>query len=315
MVRAVVDVGSNSVLLVVGRQDGTRWEWVHESTRVTALGEGTKSSGLLAPAGVANTLAALREFWTEAQAQGADTIWAGATMAARIATNQGAFLEAARAQGTPVFVLSGEDEATLGFLSVAEDPTLATSDHLAIIDPGGHSTEIVIAKRDSGAWKTTFHKSFPFGALGLRENFLTDPSPSAPQRLAAMAHLDASLEAADLPPAECDPVVLGATGTNLVSIRDRMETWQPDRVHGATLLYEEVGRAVGWLCDMDDTARGSLVGIEKGRERTIHSGSLILERALYALRASACKVSVHGWRHALASHPEFVPATHLDVSP
>jgi len=315
VVRAVVDVGSNSVLLVVGRRDGTHWEWIHESTRVTALGEGTKTSGLLSPSGVTNTLAALREFWAQAKVYGADTVWAGATMAARIATDQAEFLESARAQGTPVFVLSGEDEATLGFLSVAEDPNLATSDHLAIIDPGGHSTEIVTAKRDSGAWTTTFHKSFPFGALGIRENFLTDPSPSAPQRLAVMAHLDASLEAAGLPPADCEPVVLGATGTNLVSIRDRMETWRPEKVHGATLLYEEVGRSVGWLCDMDDSARGSLVGIEQGRERTIHSGSLILERSLYALRASACRVSVHGWRHALASHPEFVPTAHLDVSP
>ena len=118
-----------------------------------------------------------------------------------------------------------------------------------------------------------------------------------------------------MPPASSDPVVLGATGTNLVSIRERMETWQPEKVHGATLLYEEVGRAVGWLCDMDDDGRAALVGIEKGRQRTIHSGSLILERGLYALRASACRVSVRGWRHALVAHPEFVPATHRDVAP
>ena len=45
-------------------------------------------------------------------------------------------------------------------------------------------------------------------------------------------------------------VALGATGTNLVSIRERMATWQPERVHGAFLDYEEVSRAVAWLSEM-----------------------------------------------------------------
>ena len=315
MVRAVVDVGSNSVLLTVGRLGPGGWEWLHESSRVTALGDGTRASGRLAPAGIEATLETLREYWAQARCWGADTLWAGATMAVRIADDQADFLAAARRQGTPVFVLSGDDEAHLGFLSVADDPTLVTGEKVAIIDPGGHSTEVVVAERSVGAWTTTFRRSFPFGALGLREKFLGDGSPSPAQRLAAMGCLDAELEAAGLPPADSDPVVLGATGTNLVSIRDHLADWRPDLVHGATLLYEEVGRAVGWLCNMDDAGRAALVGIERGRERTIHAGSLILERALYALRASGCRVSVRGWRHALAAHPEFVPADHRDVAP
>jgi exopolyphosphatase/guanosine-5'-triphosphate,3'-diphosphate pyrophosphatase len=50
---------------------------------------------------------------------------------------------------------------------------------------------------------------------------------------------------------------------------------------------------------MTDAERAALVGIEPGRERTIHIGALIVERALLALVAEAVYVSVRGWRHAM----------------
>jgi exopolyphosphatase / guanosine-5'-triphosphate,3'-diphosphate pyrophosphatase len=94
-------------------------------------------------------------------------------------------------------------------------------------------------------------------------------------------------------------VVLGATGTNLISIREALETWQPEKVHGAYLLFEEVSRAVGWLMAMTDQQRRDVRGMELGRERTLHIGALILERFLFALKSEGCCVSVRGWRHAL----------------
>ena len=96
-------------------------------------------------------------------------------------------------------------------------------------------------------------------------------------------------------------VVLGAAGTNLITIRDRMAEWDPLKVHGQYLDYEEIGRAVGWMMPMTDAERASIVGMERGRERTIHLGALILERFLHALRAEGCFVSVRGWRYALLS--------------
>jgi exopolyphosphatase/guanosine-5'-triphosphate,3'-diphosphate pyrophosphatase len=96
-----------------------------------------------------------------------------------------------------------------------------------------------------------------------------------------------------------EAVALGASATNLVTVRDQIAVWTPERVHGATLLYEEVGQMVGRLSDLTDEGRGALVGLEKGRERTIHIGALILERALFALKLGRCRVSVRGWRHAL----------------
>ncbi|MBX7132486.1 MAG: hypothetical protein K1X67_07400 [Fimbriimonadaceae bacterium] len=299
MIRAVVDVGSNSVLLTVAEKVGEGWRTVAEATRVTGLGRGTKQSGVLSEEAMGDTLQGLREVFEIARAHGANEVLAAATMAARIASNTADFQDRARAQGTPVDVLSGEDEASLGFLSVANDPLFASAARVSIIDPGGHSTELVTADRKHGGWDVLFRRSYPIGTLGLRGSVLSEESPSLAARLAAVREIDQIIGLEYLPH-QCGTVVtLGATGTNLITIRERMTTWQPERVHGQVLDYEEIGRAVGWMFDLDDAGRAAIVGIEPGREGTVHIGALILERFLFALHGLECAVSVRGWRHAL----------------
>ncbi|HEY0868536.1 MAG TPA: hypothetical protein VGE01_14225 [Fimbriimonas sp.] len=299
MRKAVIDVGSNSVLLVVEEHRDGGWHPVAEATAVTALGEGTRGTGLLGEPGMGHTLDALRKFYAKARELGAEEVRAAATMAARIATNTGEFLARAEAQGTPVEVLIGEEEADLGFHAVADDPLFANYPRLSIVDPGGHSTELLTADRTDGGWDVRFRRSYPIGTLGLKSTVLTDESPHTMQILGAIEQIDDEVGLVYLPRQCGHVVVLGATGTNLVSIRERMAEWDPDRVHGQWLDYEEVSKAVGWMMPMTDAQRAAIVGMEPGREKTLPAGALILERFLHCLRALGCSVSVRGWRHAL----------------
>lgn len=299
MRKAVIDVGSNSVLLVVEERVDGRWRQIHEASDVTALGTGTKETGLLGEEGATRTLAALKRFFEEARNLGANEVLAAGTMAVRIATNTPEFLARAADQGTPVIVLSGEHEAELGFQAVANDPTFAEHERLSIIDPGGHSTELMTAVREPKGWNVKFRKSFPVGTLGLKGTCLNAESPDSMMILQAVNEIDDIIGMGYRPGEAGHPVVLGATGTNLVSIREKLTTWQPERVHGAYLDYEEVGKAVGWMMPMTDAQRAAIPGMERGREKTIHVGALILERFLNSLGSPGCSVSVRGWRHAL----------------
>lgn len=302
MRKAVVDVGSNSVLLLVEESGPSGWRVVHEATAVTALGEGTRQTGVLSEEAMDRTLAALRRFFDEAVAHGAAEVLAGVTMAGRIARNTDDFLRRAESQGTPAFVLSGEDEAQLGFLAVALDPVVANSPRISIVDVGGHSTELVTADREPAepyGWRVRFRKSFPIGTLAMLGGEFAVECPDFPLRLKAAANLDDQIGLCYRPGEAGTPVALGATGTNLVTLREKMTVWEPEKVHGAVLLYEEVSRAVGWLSGMTLAERAALPGMEPGREKTIHAGSLILERFLFALREDYVRVSVRGWRHAL----------------
>ena len=299
MRKAVIDVGSNSLILVVEEFNGQQWQRVVERTAVTSLGEGTKETGLLGERGVTASLAALKSMFQEAADLGVESIQAAATMAVRIAANQADFLARAEAQQTPVFVLSGENEAQLGFDSVASDPTFSCNERITIIDPGGQSTEIATAVRSATGWVVQYRKSYPVGTLGLRGTLLPGESQNSLAVLHASAYLDDLIGMCYLPGKAGIAIVLGATGTNLVSIREKMTSWEPQKVHGEYLDFEEVSKAVGWMMPMTDAERGAIVGMEPGREKTLHIGALIVERFLNAIGSPGCVVSVRGWRHAL----------------
>lgn len=296
--RAVIDVGSNSVLLLVADQRDGAWQTIFESSEVTGLGRQTKATGLLSEEGMTSTLEALRRGFDKARFLGCENITAAATMAARIAKNQAEFLSRADEQDTPVVILSGDREAELGFLAVANDPIFATEERLSIIDPGGNSTELMTARRGD-EWAVEFKKSFPVGALGLRDSLEGRESLGPREMLQLVEEIDDIVGLRYLPGQSGRAVVLGATGTNLITIREKMTEWLPERVHGQVLDFEEVSKAVGWLCPMTDAERAGIVGIEKGRERTLHLGALILERFLQAIHVLDVTVSVRGWRHAL----------------
>lgn len=288
MRRAVVDVGSNSVLLTIAEQADGAWKQLFETSEVTGLGSEVKQTGAIAEDNALVTLQALASAKAHADHFEAE-FRAYGTMALRLATNAADFLERAADQDTPVTVITGDTEAEFGFACVAEDPLFADED-VVVVDVGGHSTEV--STKDS-------RTSFPVGTLGLRSSQLIAESPDSGAILQASAILDSAF--AELPKAASRVVGLGASVTNLVSIREALAEWKPARVHGAVLAYEEVSRFVGRSMRMTDAERAALVGIEAGRERTIHIGALIVERAMLALGAEAIYVSIRGWRHAMLS--------------
>lgn len=295
MRRAVIDVGSNSVLLLVAEWQDGDWVPIFETSTVTSLGEGTKATGLLGEPGMTATLQALARAYADARTHGAESVRAGITMAGRIATNTPDFLARAEAQGTPCFVLSGEQEAELGLAAVLGDPTFAHHPRITIIDVGGQSTELVTSE----AGELLFRRSFAVGTLGLRSLLDEQESLDGLMLLRASRMIDETVGVEYLPH-QCGCVVaLGASATNLITIRERMTTWDPDLVHGTYLDYEEISKAAGWLGPMTDAERAAVVGLEPGRERTVHLGALILERFLFAVHGLGVRVSVRGWRHAL----------------
>lgn len=299
MIRTIVDVGSNSVLTLIAQRSGSSWEVLFESSKITGLGRGTKESGVLSEPSMVATLAALKDAQVHAEQMGSKSWLAAATMAARIASNAADFLARADAQGTPVVVIPGEMEAELGFLSVAEDPRFRDEKRLSLIDPGGNSTELVAAERIASRWDVKFRQSFPIGALSLLSESLSEECPSAAAIFRASRAIDACLTniPQDFPAGLVTTV--GATGTNLVSIREKLSSYQPDRIHGQILSFEEISCAMSALFALPVSERAKIVGIEPGREPTLPIGALILERFLFAINAESCCVSTRGWRYAL----------------
>ncbi len=157
----IIDIGSNSVRLVICDVLGASILQSFNEKVMAGLGEGLTKTGHLSPQGVASALQALARYRAILRALNVDTYEAVATAAVRVASDGGEFLkQAAKVLGRPVRLLSGEDEARLS----ARGVDLSIHNPLGLIgDLGGSSLEL---KRIGGG-ATAEGESLMLGPLAL----------------------------------------------------------------------------------------------------------------------------------------------------
>lgn len=158
---AVIDVGSNSVRLVVYRIDGRALTPILNEKVMAGLGRDVARSGALAKYGVDVALRALRRFGTLVEALQVRDVYAVGTAAVREAKDGKAFVQRVEEEtGIKIRILSGEDEARLSALGV----TAGAPDAKGLVgDLGGASLELIeIGPRGVGRGDT-----FPLGPLTL----------------------------------------------------------------------------------------------------------------------------------------------------
>ena len=178
--RAVIDVGTNSVKLLVAEVAGAEIRPVREQSKQTRLGQGFYETHRLKPEAIDATAKAVAAFAAMAREAQAVAIRVIATSAAREAVNREELTAAIeQASGLKVEVISGEQEAAWGFAGVTTDPQLAQAP-LLLLDVGGGSTQLVFGR--SG--HNLLRHSFPLGSVRLLET-IPCSDPPQPAELAA----------------------------------------------------------------------------------------------------------------------------------
>ena len=278
-VASVIDVGSNSVLLLtLGVSADGRARQRDAALATTRLGAGLAEGGALDPAACLRTRDAVVAQVERARRHGTSRCWAFATGAARRASDGHAFAaELARVAGCPVEVLAGDEEAALAYAAVSH--ALARGDQPVLaVDVGGATTELTLGR---GA-RIEATVSLALGALALTER----GADAAPE-------VDHVLAGTELPAhaAGADVLCSGGTATALAALDLGLATYDPARVHGHTLAVaglDELGRRTG-----------SLPGVlDEGRAQILPAGALVLARVARAAGAATIRVSEHGVRHA-----------------
>ena len=172
--RAVIDVGTNSIKLLVADVSGRDVRPVHEESCQTRLGRGFYETRRLQPDAIAHTAQAVWEFASIAREKNAAAIRVIATSAARDAMNSCDLTSAIqRASDLKVEIISGEQEAEWVFQGVTTDAELAKTP-LLLLDVGGGSTEFILGR---GEHKHFAH-SFPLGTVRLLEKFPHSDPPT-----------------------------------------------------------------------------------------------------------------------------------------
>jgi exopolyphosphatase/guanosine-5'-triphosphate,3'-diphosphate pyrophosphatase len=160
---AIIDVGSNSVRLVVYEYMSRSPRPIFNEKSLCALGKGVATTGQLPKGGVEKALAALRRFRVLSDIMGVSSLHVLATAAARDASNGAEFLaSAAAAIGAPITLLSGGREAELSAYGVISGITKPDG---VVADLGGGSLELIDVK-GAHAGKGS---SLPLGGLTLMD--------------------------------------------------------------------------------------------------------------------------------------------------
>jgi exopolyphosphatase/guanosine-5'-triphosphate,3'-diphosphate pyrophosphatase len=160
---AVIDIGSNSVRLVVYEAMARSLVTLFNEKALCGLGREVQSTGLLAPDAVAKALTSLRRFRALCRIQRVGRVYAIATAACRDASNGPDFIaKAERICGVPIEILSGPREAKLSALGVVSG--IHNPDGI-VGDLGGGSLELI----DVHGSRVRSGVTLPLGSLALQD--------------------------------------------------------------------------------------------------------------------------------------------------
>jgi exopolyphosphatase / guanosine-5'-triphosphate,3'-diphosphate pyrophosphatase len=310
--RAVIDVGTNSVKLLVADVSGREVQPVWEESKQTRLGRGFYETHRLQSEAIDATGKAVAQFSETARKYTASAIRVIATSAARDAVNSGELSVAIeKASGLKMEIISGEQEAEWVFQGVTTDPTLAASagQMLFLLDVGGGSTEFILGLGEHKC----FQQSYPIGTVRLLEKYPPSDPPTAGELANCRAWLRNFLEKEVLPQIDVEKLLsdyekgwdgsmrlvgTGGTTSILARMEAKLETYDRAKIEATRLNSERMHWHVEHLWSLPLEERKHIVGLPANRADVILMGVAIYEAVMETFGFKELRISTRGLRFA-----------------
>lgn len=266
---AVIDVGSNSVRLMISVDGITQNKYV----KTTRLAQNLGDEKVLKKEPIERTACAVSFFASKAKELCADKIYVFATAAVREAKNKCEFLTIVKNLcGLDVEVISGDMEAKLGAIGALNDKDGA------IIDVGGASSEVMVVKNGNAVYS----KSLDIGAVKIK-----DACEQNKQKILALVENKVS-EYGEIPSSNF--IGIGGTATTMAAISLQLEVYDPAKVHGYVLSIEQVKAIRDMLLELTLEQKYNLKGLQKERAEVISGGVSLIYQILK--KAGADKITI-----------------------
>ena len=299
-VHAAIDIGTNSIHLVVARVgEGGGLEILTRDKDSARLGSGSGDMRELDVASIDRGIAALQRFGRVAETFGAD-ITAVATSAVREAVNREDFISRALEEaGIEVEVISGVEEARLIHLGVLQGVPVFDQ-KIVLVDIGGGSTELLVGVKGDvlGA------RSVKLGAIRVTDSFFPEGrvKPKAVAECRKYLRSFLSPVARDIRNLGFDTAV-GSSGTiaNIAEMVERRRDNVPTRwVNNVEFSRDDLADVIEDLLGADTTKeRTSLDGLDPKRADIIVGGALVLESIFDRLNIESMVVSEYALREGV----------------
>ncbi len=284
----VVDIGSNSVRLVIYDSQRRAAAPVFNEKVLAGLGRGMAQTRQLSPEGVERSLAALARFRMLCKTIAADRIYAVATAAVREASNGAEFVANAESVlQQNIQVLSGKREARLAAYGVIG--TIPEADGLAG-DLGGGSLELV----DIRGGEQMNGATLPLGPLRLMDE--SDGSIDKARHIVDEHLLSAPvLEALN----GRTFYAVGGTWRNLARLHMTQQGYPLQALHGYRMTRQSADTLAAFVSGLTPATLQGVGAISRSRAETLPYGALVLDRVLQLGRPEDVVMSAWGLREGL----------------
>ena len=283
----VVDVGSNSIRMVVFDGAARSPAYFYNEKVMAGLGQGLATTGMLNPEGAARGMAALKRFAALAEGMGIKPLTCVATAAVREAKDGPAFRKAVEKEtGLKLWVIDGEEEARLS----AQGVLLGWPEARGLVcDIGGNSMELA----QVGDGKVGPRITTPLGPFRLQqvkggESGLRD-------------HIRKVMEdAADKLGRNHEQIYLVGGSWRAIARLDMLRADYPMTVlHEYRMTPEAVVKTVKWIGDKSIAEMRAATGISQSRMELVPLASLVVRQLVESLKPKSLAVSSYGIREGL----------------
>jgi exopolyphosphatase/guanosine-5'-triphosphate,3'-diphosphate pyrophosphatase len=281
----VIDIGSNSVRLVVYERLSRSATPLFNEKELCGLARGIEANGKLDQEAIASALASIRRFKALGAQLGVKETHVLATAAARDASNGPDFVKAVEAiTGAAVNVLSGAEEARLTALGVISG--IHTPNGIAG-DLGGGSLEVI----DVRGTEIGIGETFPVGGLRLEEG--SQKSLKKAEKIVS----DALAKSKVLPGGEGRPFyAIGGTWRSLARLHMRQKGYPLHVMHQYSIKASEASDFCRMLVRRDIDSLDSIDVVSRNRRPLLAYGAVVLGEVIKVMKPSEVVLSALGVR-------------------
>lgn len=300
---AAIDVGTNSIRLIIAELDGDSYRVLDDEKEITRLGAGLAETGRMSAAAMERSVQAVRRMREIADGFGAGTVCAVGTAVARDASNASELCDTMlRETGVELEIISPEREAQFAYRSVAAAFDLSETS-AAIVDIGGGSTEVVLCSR--GLIEAVY--PIAMGAVRLTEMF-GGPEECTGSRWSEMRDaIRAEIKRVVGKPPFVPQMMIGTGGTlttlaSMMLHERRGPLWAQEGapgVRGLEMQRSEFRHLLDRLRKMPVGERARVPGLPADRADIIVSGVAIADLLMKRLGVNELRVHDRGIRDGL----------------
>lgn len=302
MIRSSIDIGTNSVLLLIADLRDNNLSVVHEEQRIPRLGKGVDRDGKLSDTAQLRVLSVLNEYrdlirgkYTGLEKSTIVT----ATSAVRDASNRNRFIQRVEDEtGWQVQLLTGKQEAKITFMGALSVLGKTEKEgNISVLDIGGGSTEIASGKNN----KLGSFVSLNMGSVRFTERFLTSDPPTEEQVTSAVEEVEKMLIQWNKSPEKIERLVgVAGTVTSIAGIHQKLERFDAKKINGHRLPLSFVEQMIDEAGGMpSNQIERKYPVFLKGRGDVIAGGLIILSKFMKHCRCEEITVSTGGIRHGM----------------